>query len=117
MKFVIHRHSTVPDHYDLMLERGEALSTFRIDERDIGAFVRGERITALKIQDHRREYLTYEGPVSCNRGRVDLFDQGEYRVVENADGFFRVELFGKSAAGIFRFSLADGENCWTIARE
>ena len=34
MKFVIHRHSTVPDHYDLMLERGEALSTFRIDERD-----------------------------------------------------------------------------------
>lgn len=117
MKFVIHHHRTVPDHYDLMFEQGESLLSFRIAEDDIGALIDGRHVTAEKIQDHRKDYLSYEGPVSCDRGHVEIVDSGEYRLIETGNGFFRAGFTGKKLDGIFMFSLNDRENCWTIARE
>lgn len=78
MKFVIHLHETVESHYDLMVERGDALVTWRIPRREFPSFLSGSEIPAERIQDHRKMYLTYEGPVSCERGRVACYDSGEY---------------------------------------
>jgi len=78
MKFVIHHHLTVPDHYDLMIEKGDALLTWRILSREFTKFLRGLPVHAERIRDHRKDYLDYEGPVSCDRGRIEVYDSGEY---------------------------------------
>ena len=81
MKFAIHRHRTVPDHYDCMFERGETLLTWRILTEHWPQFLEGIEVPAQRIQDHRKEYLTYEGPISCDRGRVELYDTGQYQSI------------------------------------
>ncbi|MFC1669155.1 DNA polymerase ligase N-terminal domain-containing protein [Spirochaetota bacterium] len=78
MKFVIHYHDTKTAHYDLMVEHGDSLLTWQIDKSDIENLLVGKKITCRKIQDHRKKYLDYEGPISCDRGRVNIYDSGEY---------------------------------------
>jgi hypothetical protein len=59
-------------HFDWLLERAGhpdlGLVTFRVqvrpDENTASHF------EAVRLADHRREYLTYEGPISGGRGRV-----------------------------------------------
>lgn len=68
LRFVVLHHTGVPDpHFDLMLETtpGSPLATWRCRHWPIdrpGALVR--------LPDHRRQYLEYEGPVSGGRGEV-----------------------------------------------
>ncbi len=81
MKFVIQHHICEDDHYDLMIESGDSLSTWRISPGDINPLLNGENISLKRIKDHRREYLTYEGPVSGGRGRVEIFDSGECELI------------------------------------
>jgi hypothetical protein len=77
---VLLRHE-LPDgssHYDWLLETpGQTqgpLLTFRVQERIDLPGVR--EFGAVRLPDHRREYLTYEGEVSGNRGRVTRVAQG-----------------------------------------
>jgi len=78
MKFVIHHHVTAREHYDFMFEKGNVLETWQIAARDLPGFLQGFPVQTEKIQDHRREYLTFEGPISCDRGHVSIFDSGSY---------------------------------------
>ena len=78
MKFVIHHHITEPEHYDLMLEKGEILHTWQIPMESFQNFLKGKQVQVEKIQDHRKKYLDYEGPISCDRGMVKIFDTGDY---------------------------------------
>ena len=105
MKFVIHRHTTVPDHYDLMIEREGYLETYRIDEHDMMLFLQGDEVASEKIGDHGKDYLTYEGPISCDRGHVSLFDEGEYSVERrDADGMV-LRVRSKKLEGDISFRL------------
>ncbi len=78
-RFVILEHDHPHLHWDLMLEHGEVLRTWRLAEppKDTG------EVAAEASFDHRLFYLDYEGPVSGNRGTVRRWDHGVYRV-ENA---------------------------------
>src|SRR5437764_266524 len=73
-RYVILEHDHPRRHWDLMLEAGGALCTWRLEAwpRD------GVQIRAELIGDHRLAYLDYEGPVSGNRGRVERRDEGTY---------------------------------------
>lgn len=99
MKFVVHFHQTEEDHYDLMLDNGESLSTWSVSPRDMKRLIRGEKITAKKIHDHRQAYLHYEGPVSCGRGRVELFDSGEYATLEHSHHTQTIKILGSKING------------------
>ena len=74
-RFTISHHtgSKDGDHYDLMLEQGEALRTWRLQNT---AFLTAQ--PAKEIEPHRKMYLDYEGEVSGERGRVKIFDTGRY---------------------------------------
>lgn len=83
MKFVIHHHTInnnqkEKNHYDLMIEVDDSLLTWRIAEDDLLRLVNEETINAEIIQTHRKEYLSYQGPISCNRGMVHSYDSGKY---------------------------------------
>jgi len=83
MNFVIHYHSTETDHYDFMFEKEDTLLTWRLGLDDYKKMLNGKTASALRIQDHDRKYLNYQGPVSCGRGHVKLIDSGKYKVISN----------------------------------
>jgi len=84
-RYVILRHevpsgSARPSHWDFMLEHGDALRTWAIELPPDAA----EPQPALLLPDHRAAYLTYEGPVSGNRGDVTRWDEGTFTMPSEA---------------------------------
>lgn len=73
-RFVILEHDHPALHWDLMLEVGDVLQTWRLAR----APERGRDIEATPLGGHRRMYLDYEGPVSGDRGTVKRWDAGEF---------------------------------------
>jgi hypothetical protein len=82
-RFVILEHDHPELHWDLMLESGDVLRTWRLLRPPDTP---GETIDAIAIGDHRKAYLDYEGPVSGGRGNVKRWDAGEYRSTASAAG-------------------------------
>jgi hypothetical protein len=77
-RFVVHEHDHPTLHWDLMLDVGESLRSWRL-----GAIPEpGVTTTCVSTPDHRRAYLDYEGPVSGNRGSVKRVLSGDYSIVE-----------------------------------
>ncbi|MCP4130151.1 MAG: hypothetical protein GY754_03940 [bacterium] len=99
MKFVIHYHQTEPEHYDLMIERGKTLLTWQIAVEDINRLAAGEEVKAVRIQDHRKKYLTYEGPISCNRGMVSIYDSGDYKTESWDEKLIKIFVDGLKLKG------------------
>jgi hypothetical protein len=64
-------------HWDLMLEDGQVLRTWAMDE----APSVGRPIQAEQLPDHRLMYLDYQGPISGQRGRVTQWDHGDFEWV------------------------------------
>jgi len=88
MKFVILDHvppqpstdsaaRTRTRHFDLMFEIADedSLRTYSLTQLPIDP---GTDAEVCPLENHRSEYLTYEGPVSNNRGFVKRFAQGEW---------------------------------------
>jgi hypothetical protein len=74
LRYVILRHEGIAlPHFDLMFETapGSLLATWRSDAWPIE-----EPTPLLRLGDHRREYLTYEGAISGNRGHVRHVESG-----------------------------------------
>ena len=67
-RFVIQKHTTGgASHYDLMLEAGGALATWRL--RRLPTVMKpGGSMPAQALPDHRLAYLSYEGEISGGRG-------------------------------------------------
>ncbi len=90
-RFVILEHDHPTLHWDLMLEAGEVLWTWRLAEPPGPENL---AIAATRIGDHRRLYLDYEGPVSGGRGRVTPWDAGTYDVLESRHDRLHLDLRG-----------------------
>jgi len=115
--FVIHIHSGYgPLHYDLMLQHEQSLATWRFDASP--ADIRPDQVLpAHRIRDHRLAYLSYEGPVSGGRGRVDVLDRGGCVLVSADESRWEIALTGKLLRGRFELMLADPKaNAWTFRR-
>lgn len=87
-RFVILAHDHPQLHWDLMLEQGDALRTWRLLQRP----TLPAEIPCEAIADHRLEYLTYEGPVSRNRGTVQQEFAGTYQMHRESTEQLIVEL-------------------------
>lgn len=107
-RYVILRHECPPgyvrpSHWDLMLEAGGVLRTWAL----LGDPAGSERIAADALDDHRLDYLDYEGPVAGNRGTVARWDQGTYQVERESDEQLVVWLRGEKLQGQARLARAD----------
>jgi hypothetical protein len=94
-RFVILEHDHPHLHWDLMLETGEALRTWRLSSPPQP----GKTIVATFLFDHRRIYLDYEGPLSGNRGSVTRWDAGTFAWLTNERDRVEVTLEGNRARG------------------
>jgi hypothetical protein len=117
--YVILRHDLADQtHWDLMLDLGEALATWQLkrDPATLADPAAGEAIPALRIADHRRAYLEYEGPVSNHRGHVTRVDSGTYEVIDHSPCGWIVRLNGTLLAGDFKLSATIPDKEGTFGR-
>ncbi len=92
MRFVVQSHSDATGgHYDLMLEDGAALATWRIDRLPVD-IAPGQAIDAVELPAHRLAYLSYEGPISSGRGEVKIALAGEYETLRRGQDEWEFEL-------------------------
>lgn len=116
MRYVI-LHHTLPDaqprgsHYDLMLDAGTLLRTWALDESPQP----GRQFAALPLAPHRRDYLTYEGPVSGNRGSVARWDAGECLLDSDEPDKVVLRLAGAKYSG--RITLQAAGERWAASCE
>lgn len=104
LRYVVLRHDGIPDpHFDLMFETapGSPLATWRSPDWPVRY---GTPLTPLP--DHRADYLTYEGPVSANRGSVRRVAAGRHVIRESGPEHLVVELDDGSALCLPRATSA-----------
>ncbi|MDY6935283.1 MAG: DNA polymerase ligase N-terminal domain-containing protein [Spirochaetota bacterium] len=99
MKFVILHHTNGTDHYDLMIEYGKSLLTWHVSTDKIMSLLKGEMIEVERIQNHRKEYLSFEGALSSNRGNVSIFDSGNYEAISFNNERIEITLYGRMLNG------------------
>jgi len=105
-RFVILEHDHPVLHWDLMLESGAVLRTWRLAAPPRA----GEVITATATFDHRTIYLDYEGPVSSDRGRVIRREFGMFAWQTQAVDRVVIRLDGAQLRGILRLEQAEGDS-------
>ncbi len=97
-------------HWDLMIEQPAKLRTWVLPEVPV---VRGP-MRCEALQDHRKVYLDYEGPLSLNRGRVTRWDHGIYTVASEREDVVALCVRGVRLAGTITLLKLDAEGmCWT----
>ena len=112
-RFVIQEHNLGAGkvHWDLMLEEGESLRTWRV-EVEPGKW--GEQaIRCERIFDHRLEFLSYEGPISGGRGEVHIADKGEIAELGKNEKYWKVRLQGDRMGGVLELCQAKGQD-WKL---
>lgn len=97
-RFVILEHDHPHLHWDLMLQDGAVLRTWRLSVPPAA----GAPSLAEPIGDHRPLYLDYEGPVSNNRGQVARWDAGTFDWLSRQADAIDVHLRGQRLTGILR---------------
>jgi len=116
MRFVIlHHRLSEGEHWDLMLEQGDVLLTWQLARPPVGPEVLP--ISARRIQDHRKEYLEYEGPIRGDRGFVRRFDGGRLCKLRWSDQSCRAELAGVRLHGTFVLRRIGEQWEFDLARE
>jgi hypothetical protein len=108
-RFVILEHDHPDLHWDLMLESGAVLRTWRLAAPPTpNAAVRAE-----PSFDHRLLYLDYEGPVSGGRGVVTRWDWGEFEWRIEGERGVAVFVQGDRLRGLLRLEC-DEEGSWSV---
>jgi hypothetical protein len=67
------------------------LVTFRMPQR-VDELDAGQRVAAVRIADHRPAYLTYEGPISGDRGTVRRLASGTVVQADQRPDGWRLEI-------------------------
>ncbi len=104
-KYVIQRHERQdePAHWDLMLENGTVLETYRVclPPEDWG----DKPVEAVRIFDHPLKFLSYEGSVNKGKGRVEIADCGTYHLIKKDETQQQISFAGKLLKGEFQLCL------------
>jgi bifunctional non-homologous end joining protein LigD len=107
-KFVVQEHSKGGKvHWDLMLEVGDVLKTFRL-ELPPDELLR-QKTRAKKIFDHPLKFLTYEGSVNDGRGNVKIADAGTYHALSEGENCWELQLDGSVLKGKFILAHLEGD--------
>jgi hypothetical protein len=108
-RFVIQKHTQEGQtHWDLMIEAGEKLKTWRL-ENPPEKLATG-KTKATPIFDHDKKFLTYQGPVNNGKGMVEIVDEGTCTIESTNEIELKINFDGKKLKNNFR--LVQKENNW-----
>ena len=94
-RFAVLAHDHPAPHWDLFLEAGPVLRSWRI----LAPFPAAAPVPAEPIGDHRLLYLDYEGPVGGGRGMVTRVDAGTFTWQADEPDRLTVRLSGSRFVG------------------
>lgn len=86
------------DHFDWLFDHGEALWTWATDSLPEPS--KPATMSAVRLADHRREYLRYEGPLSGQRGEVARVEWGVFEVRRAESAHYEFALRGDRAGTV-----------------
>jgi hypothetical protein len=113
---VLHHNTSDGEHWDLCLEQDAILATWQLAENPQRLDTdNSQPIAARRIQDHRKLYLDYEGPISNNRGHVTRLDRGTYRLIEQFPTQWHFRLYGHYLNGTYDLIFITQSN-WQLRR-
>jgi hypothetical protein len=107
LRYVVLRHEGIADpHFDLMFEtaQGSPLATWRSAAWPIDA-----ETPLVRLGDHRREYLDFEGVLSGDRGHVRRVAAGFHRLDRISDEEWRFTFRDMIASSQLEFRRDAGE--------
>lgn len=112
-------------HFDLMIQYGGVLRTWEL----LYLPVEGEDTKVRRLDDHRLEYLDYEGPLSHNRGHVIGWERGKAIWQRSEEPELDFLLFGSRLTAKLRLTAPsvikstdrnaplDSGELWTLSAE
>jgi len=95
-----------------MIEHGSTLATWKMDTPPEDVRVGG--IQCVRLADHRRRYLDYEGPISGDCGHVARHDEGACRVHQRSGTAWRVAFRGRCLDGVFLLEKEGQGTAWRL---
>ena len=109
---LIHDHPFV--HWDLLVQRGEVLRSWRLLESPDRwrSAADSTDLSAEAIGDHRLMYLDYEGPVSRERGQVARWDHGQTEWLTESETSVRLRLSGSRLSGELMLDREPSQPLW-----
>jgi hypothetical protein len=114
-RFVIQEHTKGKDiHWDLMLELGEILQTYRLEESP--EKVLDQPVNAVRIFDHPLKFLAYQGPVNKGQGNVRIVETGTYKTAHQGHNRVKLSLKGKILRGDFTLTHIKDEK-WLFSKD
>ncbi len=111
-RFVIHKHTQEGRiHWDLMIEWGDILKTWRLDAPP--EKLSSQKTKATPIFDHDKKFLTYQGTVNNGKGTVEIVDEGTCIVELNTENEIKINFEGKILKGNFKVAR-NQNNEWNL---
>lgn len=110
-RYVILTHDHPELHWDLMLEDGDSLLTWRLEDR----LAEMQPIIAIPLPNHRLRYLDYEGPVSQNRGQVSQWDSGVFDWMLKTAEKLQIRVQGNRFSGTLILKKQETDDMWTAS--
>jgi hypothetical protein len=106
-RFTILHHTGAPggkDHFDLFLERGGTLRSWRLPRAEFA-----EKTMAEEASDHDLKYLSYDGKLSGGKGSVAIAETGHYLEDSWGPRAIQVALAGRKLRGRIWLTRIEGE--------
>ncbi len=117
MIFVIHKHFATHLHWDLRLETNGVLKSWAVPKEP--PLKPGIKKLCIQVEDHDLDYADFEGEIpegEYGAGKVEMWDKGEYEIIENNDNAIKFKVDGRRFKGIYalyKFPKAE-KNSWLL---
>ena len=98
--FVVQKHNASHLHYDFRLEMNGTLKSWAVPK--IPPTVKGIKRLAIQVEDHPLSYAKFEGEIlegNYGAGKVEIWDNGNYELVEKDSKKIEIKLHGKKLKG------------------
>jgi DNA ligase D-like protein (predicted 3'-phosphoesterase) len=112
--YMIHEHHATHLHWDLRLEMNGVLKSWAVPK--IPPTERNVKRLAIQVEDHPIAYAKFKGIIpegNYGAGEVKIWDNGNYKFIENTDKKIIISIQGKKLKGKYCLIKTNyGKNEW-----
>jgi len=118
--FVVQEHWATAHHFDFRLEIDGVLKSWAVPKGP--PLEPGIKRLAMVVDDHSLDYGSFEGTIPSGEygaGKVEIWDKGDYVLLEQTAKLIRFELHGSKLTGeyaLVHFKEERGKAQWLILK-